>query len=102
MFNLKEKTLLLSLDTILDALPLNNIVDDPSETIWYLDNDESIIMMAHPHYGIVFYNDEMHILGIHDRRERDAMLELLNGWGYDDRSMVWREIGIDQIDYNPV
>ncbi|QKN84671.1 hypothetical protein KNV05_gp103 [Vibrio phage River4] len=102
MFNQKEKSVLLSLDTILGSLNLDSTNEDPSETLWYLDIDESVIMVVHPAYGVTFFNDEMHILGLYDRRERGAILDLLDGWSYDHDSMVWREIGIDQIDYSPV
>lgn len=101
MFNCKEKSLKLSFDTILGSLKLDN-PDDPSETVWYIDNDESIVMVVHPRYGVVFYNDEMLILGIYQRTAINSMLDLIDGWDYDNTSQVWREIGIDQIDYNPV
>ncbi|AKY02282.1 hypothetical protein AEO54_361 [Vibrio phage vB_VorS-PVo5] len=103
MFNQKDKaTLILSLNTILGSIALISTNEDPSLTVWYIDSDESLLLMVHPKYGVVLYNDEMHIMGIFDRNEEGELLDLLDDWGYDKSSMVWREIGIDQIDYEIV
>lgn len=102
MFNCKEKSVLLSLNTILESIKLDSTNEDPSETIWYIANDESIIMMVHPRYGLVFYNDEMHIVGMFERNDMEGIEDLLNDFDIHEESHYWHEIGIDQVDYSPV
>lgn len=99
MFNQKDKTSLVTLDYILAELSMLSATDDPSDTVWYIDSDESLLLTVHPKYGLVFYNDEMQTIGIYDREQESEMLNLLDDWSIYSDSKVWREIGIDQIDY---
>ncbi len=104
MFNQKNKVNLVTFDYILAELARLSvgsfITDDPSDTVWYLNSDESLMIMAHPAYGLVFYNDEMHIVGMFTSKQEDSILNMLDDWSIYGDSKVWREIGIDQVDFH--
>lgn len=99
MFNQKDKTNMVTIDHIMSELSMQTAMDDPTDTVWYIDSDESLLLMVHPDYGLVLYNDEMHILGIFDREQEGELINLLDGWSIYAQSKCWREIGIDQVDY---
>lgn len=102
MFNLKAKTPLLSLNLIMsNARDTGGSEYDPTNTLWYLENDSQLAIMVHPAYGMVFYNDEMHVIELCSSFNDFAVVEcILNDYGLVRDSEVWLEIGIDQVDYH--
>ena len=99
-FNCKETPTLLSLNSIIaEARKQPNFSEDPDHTVWYIENDTHLAVMVHPNYGIVFYNDEMKIEGLCELDCIGEMEGMLDTYGIEVTSMVWREIGIDQVDF---
>lgn len=104
-FNLKEKTPLLSLNSIMElARDVGTKDYDPDNTLWYIEKDSQLAIMIHPAYGMMLYNDEMRVMAwssVHSTLASEVV-SLLDDYGLERDSEVWLEIGIDQVDYTPV
>ncbi|AFB83987.1 hypothetical protein F404_gp130 [Vibrio phage pVp-1] len=101
-FNCNETPTLLSLDSIVRYVKeeRSSFVEDPESTIWYIDADNELAVMVHPAFCMMFYNSDMGIEGMCDLDCVTDLSAMLDNYGLDTSSMVWREIGIDQIDYH--
>lgn len=101
-FNCKETPTLISLDSIIAEA--RNIMgftaDDPTNTVWYIESDSQLALVVHPVYGMMFYSDEMHILGACELDCIGELSSLLDDYGIEKDHPVWRDIGIDQVDYH--
>ncbi|AUG85210.1 hypothetical protein FDJ20_gp103 [Vibrio phage Thalassa] len=99
-FNCKETPTLISLDSIIAEA--RKIIDEesPENTVWYIENDSQLAVMVNPAYGIMFYNDQMNIEGLCNLGNNASIDFILNGYGLTTNDPVWREIGIDQVDYH--
>lgn len=101
-FNCTETPTLLSLDSIILATKEdgNSFNEDPENTVWYIDNDSQLAVMIHPAYCMMFYNSDMGIEGYCDLDELANLSDMLDNYGLETNSMVWREVGIDKVDFH--
>ncbi len=100
-FNCKETPTMISLQSIVaEARKIGGFTLDPDNTVWYIENDSQLAVMVHPAYGMMFYNDQMNIEGVCELDCIGELDEMLNNYGIDPNDPVWRDIGIDQVDYH--
>ncbi|QQO38360.1 hypothetical protein VPG01_002 [Vibrio phage VPG01] len=101
-FNCNETPTLLSLDSIvlMTKEDGNSFSEDPENTVWYIDTNTELAVMVHPAFCMMFYNSDMGIEGMCDLDCVTDLSAMLDNYGRDTSSMVWREIGIDQVDFH--
>lgn len=100
-FNCKDTPTLISLQSIIDeARKISGFDEDPANTVWYIESDSQLAVMVHPAHGIAFYNDQMDMEGFCDLDCIGELEWMLDNYGIDKGHPVWREIGIDQVDFH--
>lgn len=101
-FTCNETPTLLSLDSIILAIKedWSSFTEDPEYTSWYIDHGSELAVMIHPAFGMMFYNSDMGIEGFCDIDELEHLSDMLDNYEIETSSMVWREVGIDKIDFH--